>query len=794
MADYNIDVDVKIDTSKLDAAKKEIDNLDNKKIGIQIDVNGKDIINQLERNLKNTKAKVIADVDYKIDNKKLKSAMSSLTSGMNIGDKVYGKNSLVPLAKQMESQIKSINSMLISPKVNDLELEEMINQLEKTKNEYNKVKQLFNGDFSENNGFTQKMRNQIRDIDQDLANLYRRMEAREIDLGIAKEAKQEEAEVKAIYNRIKTLRNELYTRQKDVVGLDKGSLVYEEQAKNINMLESEIDRLMVKLRGFDSSITGDMFDRLSASAQKAARELNVLEGKNIELGIAKEIKQEETETKAALDDLANTYKRIMNLSKQQASLDVDSSEYKVLESEMDRLAQKAVELRSKISGPLPDSFLDNFAEDSARTRADIDRTTARIEDARRKMADAFANKINNGALDSDFEQLATRIDKVANKTPELTRAYEQLKNLRSEFGNALSKYQQTGNIDELLKFQNKYNEALDATKYRLQANQAMQQRVNREIKNQTDLTKLESSKNTFDLQVQSWLKSNSAAAADFGDKLNDIRARIKDCNDSASLNNLKSEFQQVKLEAQIADKATMTFGDRLKNQLREYASYVGIAGLFAAGSQAARVMAQNVLEVDTAMTGLYRVTDLTSAQYGRLYSDMIAASKEYGATLSDTINATSDWVRAGYDADTALQLADITTMYQHISDLGYDEAAENLLTAYNGFKDTFNEDFGSGAQGTVDAVRHITDAFNELDNKFSITSAGLGEGLARSASALQLAGNTFEQSAAMIGAAGEVTQDPTRVGTAMRTLSLRIRGKLYNMPPYSESYKLCYIA
>ena len=497
---------------------------------------------------------------------------------------------------------------------------------------------------------------------------------------------------------------------------------------------------------------------------------------------------------AALDDLANTYKRIMNLSKQQASLDVDSSEYKVLESEMDRLAQKAVELRSKISGPLPDSFLDNFAEDSARTRADIDRTVARIEDTRRKMADAFANKINNGALDSDFEQLATRIDKVANKTPELTRAYEQLKNLRSEFGNALSKYQQTGNIDELLKFQNKYNEALDATKYRLQANQAMQQRVNREIKNQTDLTKLESSKNTFDLQVQSWLKSNSAAAADFGDKLNDIRARIKDCNDSASLNNLKSEFQQVKLEAQIADKATMTFGDRLKNQLREYASYVGIAGLFAAGSQAARVMAQNVLEVDTAMTGLYRVTDLTSAQYGRLYSDMIAASKEYGATLSDTINATSDWVRAGYDADTALQLADITTMYQHISDLGYDEAAENLLTAYNGFKDTFNEDFGSGAQGTVDAVRHITDAFNELDNKFSITSAGLGEGLARSASALQLAGNTFEQSAAMIGAAGEVTQDPTRVGTAMRTLSLRIRGKLYNMPPYSESYKLCYIA
>lgn len=41
----------------------------------------------------------------------------------------------------------------------------------------------------------------------------------------------------------------------------------------------------------------------------------------------------------------------------------------------------------------------------------------------------------------------------------------------------------------------------------------------------------------------------------------------------------------------------------------------------------------------------------------------------------------------------------------------------------------------------------VCDESNRL-NKFSVTSAGLGEGLARSASALQMAGNTFEQSAA----------------------------------------------
>lgn len=61
-------------------------------------------------------------------------------------------------------------------------------------------------------------------------------------------------------------------------------------------------------------------------------------------------------------------------------------------------------------------------------------------------------------------------------------------------------------------------------------------------------------------------------------------------------------------------------------------------------------------------------------------------------------------------------------------------------------------------------------------NKFSVTSAGLGEGLARSASALQLAGNSFEESAAMVGAISEVTQDPEKAGNSLKVLSLRLRG------------------
>ena len=64
---------------------------------------------------------------------------------------------------------------------------------------------------------------------------------------------------------------------------------------------------------------------------------------------------------------------------------------------------------------------------------------------------------------------------------------------------------------------------------------------------------------------------------------------------------------------------------------------------------------------------------------------------------------------------------------------------------------------------------------NSLNN-FAITSAGIGEAMQRSASALKEGGNTIDESIALITAANSVIQNPEQVGTAMKTLSLRIRG------------------
>lgn len=273
--------------------------------------------------------------------------------------------------------------------------------------------------------------------------------------------------------------------------------------------------------------------------------------------------------------------------------------------------------------------------------------------------------------------------------------------------------------------------------------------------------------------IKSWRELNTAAERQYGSTMDGFMSRLSSATTSKEVQAVSADFTTMQRNARSAGATGLKFWDGVVNKVKEYGQYLTVAGVAAQGVFAVQDMFRNALEVDTAMTGLYRVTDLTSSQYTQLYDNMIASAKEYGATLTDIINATADWTRAGFDANTSNALAEVTTMYQHIADLDYDTAAENLLTAYNGFKDSLSGQFGDDVVGTVS---YITDVLNELDNKYSVTAAGLGEALQRSASAMQLAGNTFQETAAMTTGMTEVIQDPEKSGQALKILSLRLRG------------------
>lgn len=70
----------------------------------------------------------------------------------------------------------------------------------------------------------------------------------------------------------------------------------------------------------------------------------------------------------------------------------------------------------------------------------------------------------------------------------------------------------------------------------------------------------------------------------------------------------------------------------------------------------------------------------------------------------------------------------------------------------------------------------IVDKFNNVSNHYASSAGDIGEIIRRSAASMSAAGNTLDQTIALGVAANEVQQDADTVGTALKTMSMRLRG------------------
>lgn len=407
------------------------------------------------------------------------------------------------------------------------------------------------------------------------------------------------------------------------------------------------------------------------------------------------------------------------------------------------------------------------AKAAAQEQAAAAQIAANAATQRQKLIDTYkAEKQSKVDVDSKY-------NKINNPSEDLTKAYNAYKNAKKNLFD-------TENFADNVVAVNQYNAALETVKNQLSIVANKERDAATAAKAEASAQKeaaaamqLRSKANNLSMSMDAWLKRNSAAAKTFGGQIRSLQAELKSC-DATRFSGIQSEFKTITTQAEIIGKTGLSMGDRLKMQFTKLSSYFGAASVIMTGLQAVKEGFQNVLDVDTKLTELYRVTDFTSSQYSDVYDTLTTSAQKYGATLTDLISQTADWSRAGFsDPDTAARLSEITSVYQHIADLDAKTSMENLLTAYKGFEPQLKKQFGGDAAA---AAEHIADVYNEIDNNYATTAADIGEAVKRSASALSLAGNSLEETAGMVTGITEVTQDPEKAGNSLKVLSMRLRG------------------
>lgn len=249
------------------------------------------------------------------------------------------------------------------------------------------------------------------------------------------------------------------------------------------------------------------------------------------------------------------------------------------------------------------------------------------------------------------------------------------------------------------------------------------------------------------------MKSNAGTNGNsFANQLQDMIVQLQNVKDPDTYNKIANNFRVVRSQVKAMGlEGATAFGSLMANA-KKFMTWMGMTSTISAATRSIRDMINNVVDLDTALTNLKKVTDETDATYDRFTAKVIQRAKELGTTVTDLVNSTADFAKLGYSINDAEILAEVASVYANVGELDISDATASLVSTMAAF--------GIEAKDAM----NIVDKFNKVGNEFSITSSGIGDALQRSASSLKAAGNSLDESISLITAANTVVQDTDVVG------------------------------
>lgn len=180
-----------------------------------------------------------------------------------------------------------------------------------------------------------------------------------------------------------------------------------------------------------------------------------------------------------------------------------------------------------------------------------------------------------------------------------------------------------------------------------------------------------------------------------------------------------------------------------------------------------------VKELDTAMTEFQVVTKETDETLNKFADDAYEVANSVASTTAEVTKSSTEWARLGYNMEDALTLATQSAKLAKTGFMEVSESTEQLTASIQAF---YGADLKSGIVSAGEAATHVSDELVALGNQMPITSQGLGAALERSAGSLVAAGNSIEESVALLAAANATIQNPESVGIGFKTVAMRLRG------------------
>lgn len=575
---------------------------------------------------------------------------------------------------------------------------------------------------------------------------------------------------------------------------------------------SEITKKASKYQGLKSNLISLIKTQKDATAAQAE--------------FAKELSDERLQT--AEKAIRKLKDEIANLSKAMSSADKANENY-------DNIIKKFYELRNrrntdKNNGEF--SLLDNnkyLGAKNAKTLLDKAKTNLELkfnnqnliayESALKSLSEALsvfktnldtADKISDNAFDSLPDKLEQLNDYIKTLEENLAKAgvkdfktdntYSMLSALQTDLSNVYTNSELgTANYQDLLDVFSKYDKQLKETGINVKSLSSLFAALGIQIRNTTNAMRRSNltAKNTQSVEslqkrlnnllytlrryveINKQIQKNPELMATYNSIVDELKTAARSGNRDLMETTLDSTAQKVaglKAKVQELGLEGKTVGQVFSDLFGQHFSTAIAMGALHLLQGSLQQIYQNVVDIDTAMTELKKVTNETDSTYQSFLTEAGARAKNIGTDVSGIVNATADYARLGYSLSDATKLADVSAIYYNVGDDldSFDKATENIVGTMKAFNIQAN-----------DAIS-LVDKLNNVSNNYAVSSGDLGDILQRSASAMEAAGNTLDQTIALGTAMNSVVQNAETTGSTLKVLALRIRGATTELEQMGE--------
>ena len=252
---------------------------------------------------------------------------------------------------------------------------------------------------------------------------------------------------------------------------------------------------------------------------------------------------------------------------------------------------------------------------------------------------------------------------------------------------------------------------------------------------------------------------------DVGKSLYELLEALNQSDAPEKIGELKKKYAELRAESKKLGLESRNLLDVFEKLFGQHLSTMITMAALHKMQDALRIVYQNVVEIDTAVTELRKVSEYTGKSLEEYMGRAAEQAQKLGVSISDYINSTADWKRLGYSDEDAENLATYSTLLKNVGDNIDDvnTSSSYLISTLQGF--------GLLADQAEDVVNKI----DAVANTQPVTAKDLGEILTRSSAAMSAANNTLEETIALGTAANAVIQDADTVGTTLKSLSMYLR-------------------